>query len=580
MSSFKFILLTIFLCISTKNALQQCCSDPIASFSRREFAGPCACQTISQKWNRYSDWIQLEGGYVHPALRLDYVHNYQGMGSAYYSFERGLFANLDTKNQKIKAYDTLLQVPITTVFSEFLVSKFIKKAPKPKQHSHLFPTPEYFMPDEFPSADEWLNKILDETYDYPSLDAWLAIGFAWLREYTNELLPYFELLPSSEYLPNTWSHEQKLELLNGTEALKHVMFADLLFSKVIPYIDMLGLTEQQVRDSFALLQSRAFGTDLSLMGGNLFSLFMCGIDLGNHMGSVDSSVHFGLENNEEDVDFTTVYWYIDQDVINGTEIFNNYGKHNSAEMFSLFGFIDDVADDQPNEDYYTFHVEVSRKDKNYDIKMQYFNQLWALQHVYVITKHPGFDYGNTLKLNGRNSMEIDASMLRRLRLTYVPNEYFDSFTISSILNDFETDYLRNIIDPLVIEQIHGLCNDLLMKYPTNYNEDETELIRIEMEKNEIITNLNTDLLSRLNIMSTVLRYRMREKLFLMKCFNEFEYDNIPCMDMDKDCLKWSIDNECDINPVWMHVHCAKSCNTCYRQTPSFKKKYLEQNVIN
>ncbi len=445
---------------------------------------------------------------------------------------------------------------------------------------------------------------MTDEYDYSSQDAWLALGFAWLREYTDELLPWFELLPSTEYLPNTWSYQKRVELLNGTETMKHIMFSELVFSKAVPYIDMLGLTEPQVRDAFALLQSRAFGTDLSAMGGYMYGLFACAIDFGNHNLSVDSSVEVYVDMSKDivkyinnmvvaksniktkltEIDFSAVYWYIDQDIMNATEIFNNYGKHNSAEMFSLFGFIVDNVDD-----YYTFFVNVPFDDINYDVKLQYFGQVWNLPYLYgdIVTKNPGIDYGNMLQLNGHNMLEIDADMLRRLRLTYLPAKYFDSFTISSILNHLEYNYLRNIIDPLIIKAIHGVCDDLLMKYPTSYNEDEIELTRIEMEKNDIINKLklnrNRDLnksaklgnlLWEVNTVAIVLRYRMKEKLFLMECFNEFEYDNFPCVDTEEDCSAWSDEKECDVNPMWMHVYCAKSCNTCYRQTLSFKKNYF------
>lgn len=54
-------------------------------------------------------------------------------------------------------------------------------------------------------------------------------------------------------------------------------------------------------------------------------------------------------------------------------------------------------------------------------------------------------------------------------------------------------------------------------------------------------------------------------------------DDIPCMDTHKDCLTWALENECVINPSFMEINCAKSCNTCHLQTQTFRSKHCKND---
>ena len=108
--------------------------------------------------------------------------------------------------------------------------------------------PNHFMPEGFPDWDEFLDKAEEEHgYDYPGLEPWLALGLSWLRDNTDELRPWFDLLPTDpNYFPFAWPREKQLKLLRGTEALRIIDFNERSFNLSQPYIDMLGLTQQQV----------------------------------------------------------------------------------------------------------------------------------------------------------------------------------------------------------------------------------------------------------------------------------------------------------------------------------------------
>ena len=49
--------------------------------------------------------------------------------------------------------------------------------------------------------------------------------------------------------------------------------------------------------------------------------------------------------------------------------------------------------------------------------------------------------------------------------------------------------------------------------------------------------------------------------------------NSECFDLHDKCTLWSLNNECNINPGYMHQKCALSCNTCHKQSYSFRNEY-------
>ena len=69
--------------------------------------------------------------------------------------------------------------------------------------------------------------------------------------------------------------------------------------------------------------------------------------------------------------------------------------------------------------------------------------------------------------------------MKILRLMFMPEKYFDSFTISSILNNFEKQYLKKYIDVNVNKNFNNICFDELFKYNTTINEDKIMLNKIK-----------------------------------------------------------------------------------------------------
>lgn len=98
----------------------------------------------------------------------------------------------------------------------------------------------------FPDWDEFRDETR-RMYRVNSIRGWLALGLAWLKQNTHELLPWLELLPSPYYLPITWDKFVRDKfLLSGTKALEVVNRLEREFETARPYFDVLGLTEIQV----------------------------------------------------------------------------------------------------------------------------------------------------------------------------------------------------------------------------------------------------------------------------------------------------------------------------------------------
>merc|ERR1712228_731560 len=161
-----------------------------------------------------------------------------------------------------------------------------------------------------------------------------------------------------------------------------------------------------------------------------------------------------------------------------------------------------------------------------DFKQYHFWHYWPNEAVYTVSKHPSLEYGETFYLDGGQSLQVHEQMARNMRLTYLSNEYFDSFTISSIINGFERNYLKKMIDPLIEDAVHRACYQLLQEYDTQYDEDENELQEVRMERNIILQRMEDenedvdmlrDELWELDMSDQVLRYRMSEKVYLMEC---------------------------------------------------------------
>ena len=153
--------------------------------------------------------------------------------------------------------------------------------------------------------------------------------------------------------------------------------------------------------------------------------------------------------------------------------------------------------------------------------------------VYLnFTKYEKFEGGFDLSIGFKQEkvLRVNGEFIRFLRLAFLPKERFDAFTINSILNDFEFDYLTNPLDVVVENALNEICRNLLAQYPTDIVSDRMSLTKVERKKKKILRamkkNRNRNLTEMkmlrddkalLDREALVLKYRIREKEFVRKC---------------------------------------------------------------
>ena len=74
-----------------------------------------------------------------------------------------------------------------------------------------------------------------------SIRPWLALGLAWMREYTDELLPWLSLLPNPNYLPLVWNPNEMNRLIINTKAYLSLKRMIDDYQPALQYLPMLGI---------------------------------------------------------------------------------------------------------------------------------------------------------------------------------------------------------------------------------------------------------------------------------------------------------------------------------------------------
>merc|ERR1712154_390747 len=134
------------------------------------------------------------------------------------------------------------------------------------------------MGNEFPDWREYAEKS-----QFEGIRGWMALGFAWLKQNTKGLLPWIALLPPTDYLPLCWTENERKKHLFGTIALQKIKSAQKELDETRQYLAILGVSFEEVRNAFAMISSRAFGTNVEEFGGSKSSLIIpCGVDFANH----------------------------------------------------------------------------------------------------------------------------------------------------------------------------------------------------------------------------------------------------------------------------------------------------------
>lgn len=532
LAAFVFCLYYCILLVitsDTKLNIVKCCADPITAFKIKPFSGSCGCQSLSQKWNRFKDWVQLNHGYIHKDIEMRYLNNSLT--------ERGIFTLND-----IPWTDLIMQIPIKITASQFIISKYIAKNDKiyskSKDLKRLFPAPKdnYFMPSEFPDWYEFEELKYENQGDNEKpkkvSKVWLALGLSWIQKYTDELLPWFDLLPVNiDHLPILWDTKTRNKWLQNTPAANALSVYETAITRhyVYKYIKILNVDRDKVLYLYAILLSNAFGLPYKFIknGAESSPSIPCGHNFFNHNQLITSSnyiyPYFGNKKMQKKignkdtkfvtntikkeinlerskpakVDFESVYLWLDYDMKKGQQLWLNYGKrHSSTIRFAKYGFIDNI---HPND--------FILLDLNFDNA-----GLWNMNQHYIEAIDCYQDY--RLVYDGREILKIDQDKLECLRVLSMSYDelkgilnQMDPYMIkgaNSVLKMMDLDHIHNEIDTKVVAIIHRNCKYNLDQYETTIKEDKMILREMEIDKSS-------------NVMRSALLYRLRIKEFYGNC---------------------------------------------------------------
>ena len=188
--------------------------------------------------------------------------------------------------------------------------------------------------------------------------------------------------------------------------------------------------------------------------------------------------------------------------------FEVYAETNATELKSLLTAIDDYLIEETKKknnnetilwkdmkqslNRYKYFNQVARRKQKQDNDSSMPSKKKNGQKNYKKRQSTWrlFEPPVTIEYTGINKLQISNRFLKSLRLMYLPEKYFDSFTISSILNENNMQFLNDKIDSNVEYSIHSICNSHLNAYPTSLTQDREELKFIESKRKKIIETLN------------------------------------------------------------------------------------------
>jgi len=319
---------------------------------------------------------------------------------------------------------------------------------------------------------------------------------------------YFDLLPKDYSNFPIFYTNKELEYLKGSPFLSQIlekkedMKAD--YNKLCEYLpDYKQFSYLKFCEARILISSRIFGISINDNKTDVLAPFA---DLLNHKRPRQTQWYYD-DNLESFVIQAT------EDIKEGSEIFDSYGKKTNARFLLNYGF---CLDDNDTSEYL---LTVSFNDTYplFDLKKNFFQN--------------EYEFVRTFNLNNNFYESQIIELLSFLRFILFDGDINDLYSaINSSENIYNEDvpltfyYIPPITKELeiqVLKHLHLLCRKALAKYPTNFEQDQN---LYKTKKNSISFNLRNCLLLLMSE-KTVLSY------FIYFC----EY----CLDLLK--LKTQID---------------------------------------
>ena len=335
---------------------------------------------------------------------------------------------------------------------------------------------------------------------------------------------YFDLLPKEYSNFPVFYKKEELEYLKGSPFYDQILEKkeDMKndYNKICEYLpDFNQFTFSKFCKARVLISSRIFGISVNSKKTDVLVPFA---DLLNHKRPKQTQWYY--DDNLESFVIQAI-----EDIKEGSEIFDSYGKKTNARFLLNYGFC--LEENDTSE--YLLTINFNEKYPLYDIKKKIFKSEY--EYDYKINRN--FCLNNNIY----ESQIIELlSFLRFILFDGDINNLYNVINSNSNENDMEISifYLPPIDKDLeikILKHLHLLCRKAMSKYPTTFEQDKKMFDN--KDKNNISFNLRNCLLLLMNE-KTVLSYYMyfceyciellklkTQKEVLAKVSNDYKYND-------------------------------------------------------
>lgn len=270
---------------------------------------------------------------------------------------------------------------------------------------------------------------------------------------------YFDLLPHDYSNFPIFYTEQELEYLKGSPFLAQIYEkkSDIKndYAKLCYYLkDFNQFSYQSFMEARMMISSRIFGVTINDNKTDVLAPFA---DLLNHKRPKQTLWYY-------DDSLGCFVIQATEDIEEGAEIFDSYGKKSNARFLLNYGF----SLEENDAEEYTLKIVFNESYPMYEIKKNFFE--------------PDAEFSRNFILNNdfyeSNIVEL-LSFLRFMLFEGDMQVLYDAMYSHESLSYEEFDLNFYYISPItkeleikVLKHLHLLCRKALAKYPTTYEQDE------------------------------------------------------------------------------------------------------------
>ena len=349
----------------------------------------------------------------------------------------------------------------------------------------------------------------------------LLSSFLLYEEKNKKYKYYFDLLPKDFSNFPIFYKKEELEYLKGSPFLEQIIEKkeDMKndYNKLCEYLPNFNqFSFSKFCKARVLISSRIFGISMNRKKTDVLVPFA---DLLNHKRPKQTQWYY--DDNLE----SFVIQAIDN-IKEGKEIFDSYGKKTNARFLLNYGF---CLDDNDTSEY-LLNIKFDEKYPLFDVKKKLLIKN-EIEYDYKINR------SYCLNNNFYESQIVELlSFLRFILYDGDINKLYNIINANNNDNDINIFYIPAINKELeikVLKHLHSLCKKCLSKYPSTFEQDQN----IYNNQNNISFNLRNCLLLIMNE-KTVLAYYMffceycldllklkNQKEVLYKISNDYKYND-------------------------------------------------------